>query len=714
MDKAMRGPCRTRSSVEGAAGCAMARGLVSFRHLARCNPAGLDRMVPAPSPTRKYLLGRLSLLCALLAGLVVLVPPAAVSAVAASPHGVALIIGNADYEHRDVPDVTFAHRDADAFRRYVVDVLGYDAANVVDLRDATRRELFDALGTKSDARSLLWSYLDPDEGSDVVVFYSGHGVPGVNDKRGYLLPVDADPKAAEDDGYPIDLLYRNVGGLAEARSVRVWVYLDACFSGASHEGGLIRDASPVFVEAALPAGLGEKVMSLAAASGKQVASWDEGARHGLFTNHLLDALYGKGDADGDGRVTAREAKGYLDQHMTRAARRQHRRIQQASLVGAVEVVLASAGAGGAFPVRPGSGDTGAVSGAPVVDDAGETPAQADAEVKAPVPEQTPEEMEEALGLTREQKKPVQQGLLAAGLDVGVADGLFGPRTRAELRAYQKKKGYPETGRLSGEQAEALMALGKEWQAERGEVGPTEGEVFRDCDGTWCPEMVVVPAGSFMMGSPSGEKGRDADEGPVHGVRISEPFAVGVYEVTFEEWEACRRGGGCSHDPDDKGWGRGRRPVINVSWQDAQAYVRWLSRVTGKAYRLLSESEWEYVARAGTTGPFHFGSTITTEQANYGFNRGRTAPVGSFPANAFGLHDVHGNVMERVEDCWHASYRGAPGDGSAWTRGGNCDARVLRGGSWYYGPQYLRSANRYELTAANRFSFAGFRAARTLD
>ena len=300
-----------------------------------------------------------SLLCALFTSLAALAAPSAVLGAPQSPHAVALIIGNADYEHRDVPDVTFAHRDADAFRRYVLDVLGIDPANVIDLRDATRRELFDALGTESDARSLLWSYLDPDGASDVVVFYSGHGVPGVNDKRGYLLPVDADPKAAEDDGYPIDLLYRNVGGLAEARSVRV--YLDACFSGGSHEGGLIRDASPVFVEAALPEGLDEKVTSLAAASGKQVASWDERARHGLFTHHLLDALYGAGDADGDGEVTAREAKGYLDRYMTRAARRQHRRIQQASLMGASGVVVASAGTGGRVPAASGArGIRGAV------------------------------------------------------------------------------------------------------------------------------------------------------------------------------------------------------------------------------------------------------------------------------------------------------------------------------------------------------------------
>ena len=461
MESTMRTLPPKRASILRTAPCATARRLVSNSPVVRSDPVGPDRMIITPSPTRKHLLARQSLVFALLAALAILVPPPPAWAAPSNPHGMALIIGNTDYEHRDVPDVTFAHRDADAFRRYVVDVLGYHPRNIVDLRDATRRELFDALGTKSDPRSLLWSYLDPEGSSDVVVFYSGHGVPGVNDKRGYLLPVDADPKAAEDDGYPIDLLYRNVGGLAEARSVRV--YLDACFSGGSHEGGLIRDASPVFVEATLPDGLGEKVTSLAAATGKQVASWDEEAKHGLFTHHLLDALYGKADADGNGEVTAREVKGYLDRYMTRAARRQHRRIQQASLVGAAEVVVASAGSGGAFPVRPGPGETASADGATVTDDASESPARAGAEVT----DESATAEDKPLNLTRADKRLVQQGLLAAETDVGVADGLFGPRTEAAIRAYQKKKGLPETGRLTREQAEALMDLGRNRQAGTG-------------------------------------------------------------------------------------------------------------------------------------------------------------------------------------------------------------------------------------------------------
>ena len=266
------------------------------------------------------------------------------------PQGVAVIVGNKVYAHRDVPEVSFAHRDADAFRHYVVDVLGYDPENIIDLRDASQAEMEAAFGNERSHEGRLWRYLNPDGGSDVVVFYSGHGVPGLNDRRGYLLPVDGNPNTAEINGYPIDLLYENLGKLAEARSVQV--FLDACFSGDSHDGMLVRAASPVNMSVSLPTGLGGNVTWLTAASGAQVASWDEEAGHGLFTHHLLDALYGAGDADEDGRVTAQEAKAYLDRHMTRAARRTFGRNQHADLKEAGETVLASASPDGAFPQRP--------------------------------------------------------------------------------------------------------------------------------------------------------------------------------------------------------------------------------------------------------------------------------------------------------------------------------------------------------------------------
>ena len=251
---------------------------------------------------------------------------------------------------------------------------------------------------------------------------------------------------------------------------------------------------------------------------------------------------------------------------------------------------------------------------------------------------------------------------------------------------------------------------------------TEPELFRDC--LQCPDMVVVPAGWFMMGSPASEAFRDKDEGPVRRVTISEPFAVGKYEVTFAEWDVCASDGGCGgHRPWDEGWGRDERPVINVSWNDARSYAGWLSRKTGKGYRLLSESEWEYAARAGTTGPFHTGETISTDQANYvgirvygsgrkGVYRKKTVPVGSFAPNGFGLHDMHGNVWEWVEDCWNGSYAGAPADGSAW-EGGDCGRRVLRGGSWFYSPRDLRSADRGWYGSGFRNLYLGFRVARTL-
>ena len=246
-----------------------------------------------------------------------------------------------------------------------------------------------------------------------------------------------------------------------------------------------------------------------------------------------------------------------------------------------------------------------------------------------------------------------------------------------------------------------------------------GHQFRDCPE--CPLMVVVPSESFQMGEPESEVDWRRYEGPVRRVTIARPFAVGVYEVTFDEWDACVSDGGCGgYRPDDEGWGRGLRPVVFVSWDDAQAYVRWLSRKTGHKYRLLSEAEWEYVARAGTTTAYWWGDDIGRNRANcydgdgYGPQCGdsyrNTAPVGSFSANPFGLYDVHGNVLEWVEDCWNSSYRGAPADGSAWTSG-DCSRRVVRGGSWSRGPLYILSALRW--STGGRNDKVGFRVARTL-
>jgi formylglycine-generating enzyme required for sulfatase activity len=274
-----------------------------------------------------------------------------------------------------------------------------------------------------------------------------------------------------------------------------------------------------------------------------------------------------------------------------------------------------------------------------------------------------------------------------------------------------------------ERVELVAGGEKTLWAKLERAGPKVGETFRDCEG--CPEMVVIPAGSFRMGSPEGEPGRDEDEGPVHTVTFERPFAMARHEVTFDQWDACVRDGGCRHKPDDAGWGRGRRPVINVSWKDAKEYVRWLSRKTGQDYRLPSEAEWEYAARAGTESPFFTGSCISTDQANYdgnydyggcgaktGLYRAKTLPVGSLASNPWGLYDVLGNVWEWTEDCWNDSYQGAPSDGSAWTEG-DCSRRVLRGGSWNFRPALVRSANRFRDVTGGRDYDAGFRPARTL-
>jgi formylglycine-generating enzyme required for sulfatase activity len=242
---------------------------------------------------------------------------------------------------------------------------------------------------------------------------------------------------------------------------------------------------------------------------------------------------------------------------------------------------------------------------------------------------------------------------------------------------------------------------------RGEAKP--GDILRDCSD--CSEMVVVPAGAFDMGSSM------EYENPMHRVTIAKPFAIGRYEVTFEEWDRCVAENGCKQQPDDRNWGRGRRPVINVSWMDAKDFTTWLSQKSGRTYRLPSEAEWEYAARAGTNTAYWWGRDVGSKQANCReCNTGsgqQTLPVGSFQPNPFGLYDTAGNAAEWVEDCWNDNYRGAPNDGKAWTAG-QCRLRGLRGGGYDSAAKYVRSSARFRYDTDVRYSVNGFRVLRELQ
>lgn len=260
------------------------------------------------------------------------------------------------------------------------------------------------------------------------------------------------------------------------------------------------------------------------------------------------------------------------------------------------------------------------------------------------------------------------------------------------------------------------------QADAARAGVAAG--FRDC--AFCPLMTPVSAGRFALGSPAGQAARSLDEYVRTDVTIERPFAIGAYEVTFAQWDACVADGGCrGYEPSDLGWGRGQRPVVNVSFEDATAFAEWLSRKTGHAYRLPSEAEWEYAARADAPGPFAFGEGLSTRLANYhgaypydgpkGVYRKQTLPVGAFEANGFGLYDVHGNVWEWTADCWkRGALVEAPGQSPVnAAEGGDCRKRVVKGGAWNSGGWRLRAAHRQPTPATGRNYATGFRVVREM-
>ena len=754
---------------------------------------------------------------------------------------VALVIGNGTYAH--APSLANPLNDATDVGA-ALDRLGF---KVTRIENAGYSEL---------RRGLQQFALAASASEVAVVFYAGHGIEV--DRRNFLVPVDArllSDADVEFEAVPLDLLSRAV---ERARGLRL-IVLDACrdnpFAAAMQRAGGTRSIGRGLARIE-PSG--ETLVAYAAKEGTVAADGEgrnspyteallahleePGLEVGLMFRKVRDAVlaetggrqepfvYGSLSSRGaylaaapepapspdpapppsDAAAESRPAHDGITSE--EVAARAYEAAERVNTVTAYEAVVRR------FPVsiyaelaRAQIGKLTKVATA-ASEEMEVEPATEAAAQQAPSATSSAPPAPVALDLERGERRQVQIGLTILGFEPGPADGLFGPKSRAAVGAWQEAKGYAVTGRLTREQADALIAAagseakaaGEErlaaerefWVSVKESGDPSDfeayleaypggvyealtrrrldgliaaddaayaraasagteaayeaylsahpsgrhlaearealareraamrpGKVFQDCGE--CPEMVVVPEGSFWMGSPSSEADRNEDEGPQHGVTILSAFAVGKYEVTFAEWDACVAAGGCGgHRPADRGWGRGRHPVTNVKWEDAKAYVGWLSRKTWERYRLLSEAEWEYAARAGTTGPFHFGSTISTDRANYNGNdtygsgrkgvyRKKTVSVGSFPANAFGLHDMHGNVWEWVEDCWHSGYAGAPTDGGAWTSGCDGDRRVLRGGSWANAPKFLRSAYRVRSSAGNRNIHVGFRVARTL-
>ncbi|MBM3556169.1 MAG: hypothetical protein FJX47_11535 [Alphaproteobacteria bacterium] len=491
-----------------------------------------------------------------------------------------------------------------------------------------------------------------------LVFYSGHGIQAF--ERNWLIPVDA---ALESD---VDLqtealdAQRILSAMDEARNPLNILILDACRDNPLPRKG--RSASR-----------GLAVVSIAprgsfiaySASPNQKADDGNPGSNGVYTSALLRAL---------------DQPGLSIEQVFKQA---NGAVQRAT--GGRQVPWFNASIQGDFYFRPGA--------------AGATPSPL-----APAP------------------------VDPAAIELAFWDSIKGSSDVADFEEYLRK--YP-AGQFAGLARNKMRALKPELRTAAVTLPPPSrdtqarpvqpavgtypanpGRAFRDCPD--CPEMVIIPAGRFTMGSPTNEEGRFSSEPPQREVSLRS-FALGKMEVTFAEYDACAAENVCPR-ANDQGWGRGTRPVINVSWNDANSYAVWLSQKSGKTYRLPSESEWEYAARAGTTTRFSCGNDdgCLNSIAWYNANSGnRTQPVGGKAPNAFGLHDMHGNVWEWVEDCFFEIDTRAPTDGRAM-RFGNCDQRGRRGGSWGGVPVVARSALRNWNSTDGRRSDIGFRVARTLN
>ncbi len=541
------------------------------------------------------------------------------------------------------------------------------------LLNATRDQLVDRLNH-------FRRVLTPND--NLLIYYAGHGFLDEVTDTGFWLPVDAETDS-DTRWIANSTITRHVGAIA---AKHVLIVADSCYSGT------LTRAAPVALrtgderDAWLERVAGKRSRTALTSGGLEPVSDSGGDGHSIFARQFIEGLRGNTEV--------------LDTQSL------YDRIKN-------KVVLNADQTPRYDDIRKAGHENGDFLFVPVAMNRSLAPARASAETTT--------------------GDPTLEGLFW--------DSIKDSRDPAKFRAYLET--YPDgtfvaLARLAladleaGEMRPAAASQSATDQLLRGAENAAPGDMFRDCE--ICPVMVVIPPGAFEMGAPPGEKGRKDAEGPLHPVTIEAPFAIGKYEISFDEWEACVAAGACRFRPSDESWGRGSRPVINVQWREVQDFLAWLSETSGESYRLPTEAEWEYAARAGSTAARYWGAAEsdactqgnvfdrTGAEANpnftwwdHGCDDGYpgTAPVGSFAPNPFGLHDMLGNVWEIVADCWHESHENAPGDGTARLVDG-CDVHVIRGGSWASRPDWVRSASRIDAPDDESRNFGrGFRVARSL-
>lgn len=610
-----------------------------------------------------------SVLCAMLLATSLLATPGLAQGADANTGRVALVIGNSAYPLAPIGD---AASDA----RAVASVLREGGFDVVTAEEAGGPALQDAIATFASKLR---------HGVQAVVFYSGHAVQLRN--RNFLVPVDARVRSAPEVAQAAVDLDMLLDALIVARPASALVVLDASrdnpwqaeIAGNANAKGLLAIERMETIS-----------VMFTAAPGRTVA--DTGARGNPAVDEWLKAIRTPGLDMTAALARTREA-------VTRLTRR-GQQIWTSSEPHAGLIVT---------PVA--------------------RPAQIAQTSRAVIPlppMESPAARQDAYELAfwesiRASENPAEY---RAYLNA-YPNGLFAPLARTREQQYAPRPpavtaAVPPTtpprqppqppasaGTLASARPPAATPRPPAPAAAPAPALPAARTV-RDCEN--CPELALIPPGSFEMGANELYE----FEKPVHSVTIRSGYYMGLREVTFEEWDACVDQGGCTHRPNDRNLGRGKRPVTDIHWNDANAYLAWLSTKTGRKYRLPSEAEWEYAARGGATTIYPWGATMVKERANcVGCNdptRRQAVEVGQYPANGFGLFDMAGNAAEWVADCWSDSYRTTPRDGSAFTAPG-CRERVLRGGSFNNDPRYLRSAARFKYEADVRFYTNGFRVVR---